>query len=290
MAYRIAILGCENSHANRFLHLIAEVAYPDIQVTGIYSDQPEAAQALHQEFRVPVMETPDQLCGQVDGIMITARHGDNHYRYAKPYLSYGIPMFIDKPITCSPEDAVALIRDARANGVRLCGGSTCASLPTTLELARWAGSEAPGRTVGGSITCPIYADSPYGGFHFYAQHLIDVMLSIFGADVEAVLATRESNAVGITVRYTDGRLVNGTYVEGGKCYHAAVYGTKAVNAETLTVTPESFRSEMNAMQALLRGEDMTQSYERFILPVFLTNAILRSLESNQWESVFKIQL
>jgi len=289
MSFKIAILGCENSHANRFLHLIAEGAYPDIQVTGIYSDQPEAALTLHQEFQVPVMEAPDQLCGQVDGIMITARHGDNHYRYAKPYLSYGIPMFIDKPITCHPEDALALIRDAAANGVRLCGGSTCASLSTTLELAQWARSGAPGTTVGGSITSPIYSDSPYGGFHFYAQHLIDIMLAIFGTDVDAVYARRESNAVCITVRYTDGRLVNGTYVEGGKRYHAAVYGTKAVKAEELTVTPDSFRSEMNAMQALLHGENMTKSYEHFILPVFITNAILHSLQSNQWESVLKIQ-
>ena len=133
--FKIAILGCENSHANNFLKLISEGAYPDITVVGIYSCEPEAVQKLNAQFGVPIMENYDDLVGQVDGIMITARHGDNHYKYAKPYLDSGIPMFIDKPITCSEEEAVAFMREAKAKGVRLCGGSTCAALKETIELA-----------------------------------------------------------------------------------------------------------------------------------------------------------
>ena len=41
--YKIVILGCENSHANNFLRLIAEGHYPEIEVIGIYSNEPEAA-------------------------------------------------------------------------------------------------------------------------------------------------------------------------------------------------------------------------------------------------------
>ena len=35
--YKIVILGCENSHANNFLRLIAEGHYPEIEVIGIYT-------------------------------------------------------------------------------------------------------------------------------------------------------------------------------------------------------------------------------------------------------------
>ena len=98
--YKIAILGCENSHANNFLRVIyKEKLVSDVEVVGVYSYDMEAAQKLHEEYGVAVAESYDAFVGKVDGIMITARHGDNHYKYAKPYLDSGIPMYIDKPIT-----------------------------------------------------------------------------------------------------------------------------------------------------------------------------------------------
>ena len=119
--YKIAILGCENSHAKNFLTLISEGHYPDIEVMGVYSEESEAAQKLCDEFGVDVMENYYSLVGKLDGVMITARHGDNHYKYAKPYMADGIPMFIDKPITCSESEALEFMREARQKGIRLCG-------------------------------------------------------------------------------------------------------------------------------------------------------------------------
>ena len=41
---KIAILGCENSHANNFLTLIRDKEeYADIEVVGVYSDDPSAS-------------------------------------------------------------------------------------------------------------------------------------------------------------------------------------------------------------------------------------------------------
>jgi len=33
------------------------------------------------------MKNYDDAVGKVDSVIITARHGDNHYKYAKPYLA-----------------------------------------------------------------------------------------------------------------------------------------------------------------------------------------------------------
>ena len=100
--YKVAILGCENSHANSFLNHVKSTKYKDlVEFVGVYSDEKEAAQKLSEEFGVYVAENYDEFVGKVDAIVITARHGDNHYKYAKPYIKSGIPMFIDKPITCT---------------------------------------------------------------------------------------------------------------------------------------------------------------------------------------------
>lgn len=45
--YKIAIIGCENSHAQGFLKVIQQ-SYPDMQVLGVHSEYPGEAEKLHQ--------------------------------------------------------------------------------------------------------------------------------------------------------------------------------------------------------------------------------------------------
>ena len=55
---QIAILGCENSHAEAFLGYLAKHAdtYADVRVIGVYSDERDAAEKLRDKFGVAVME------------------------------------------------------------------------------------------------------------------------------------------------------------------------------------------------------------------------------------------
>ena len=123
--YKIAILGCENSHADAFLKMIIEEKlYTDIEVVGVYSYDLEAANKLNEKFGVYVAESFDEFVGKVDGIVITARNGENHYKYAKPYIESGIPMFIDKPITNTIEDAESFKAELIKNNVKVSGGSS----------------------------------------------------------------------------------------------------------------------------------------------------------------------
>ena len=51
---RIAILGCENSHADAFLRFIKEKEeFSDVAVVGVYSDDTAAAEALNEKYGVP---------------------------------------------------------------------------------------------------------------------------------------------------------------------------------------------------------------------------------------------
>ena len=68
---RIAILGCENSHANAFLKFIRErEEFSDVEVVGVYSDQKEAAEKLREQFGVPILEDYADAVGQLDGLII----------------------------------------------------------------------------------------------------------------------------------------------------------------------------------------------------------------------------
>ncbi len=273
--FKIAILGCENSHAGAFLDFIAQGLFPEVEAIGVYSNDPEASQRLHEKFGVPIMQSYDELVGRVDGIMVTARHGDNHLKYAKPYLASGIPMFIDKPITVSEQDAVTLVSEAKKHGVRLCGGSTCAYVEETVELKQYFATLEKGSVIGGNVICPVMLENEYGGFFFYSQHLVQVLVEIFGEDPIAISAKRKGGNVYATVEYSDFS-VSVTFAEDVKYYYAEVFTKAAFVSRKLHIKTESFQHEMKLMDDLLHGGEMEKSYLSFIKPVFILNAIWRS--------------
>ena len=279
--YKVAILGCENSHADSFLSLIKDGLYPDLEVVGVYSHEEEPPKKLQEKYGVAIMKNYDELIGKVDGIMITARHGDNHYKYAAPYLASGIPMFIDKPITCKEEEAVAFMKAAKENKVRLCGGSVCGFADEATELSEIVKNSPAGTFTGGNLTCPIYMDSVHGGFFFYAQHLVEIMLRVFGADVLEVSADRFEKSLSFVAKYKDFH-VTATYAQQKGYYYVSVFTRDGATSRMLTINRQSFCHELDSMLALLKGDDMTTDYQSFIRPVFIMNALLRSAETHTW--------
>ena len=64
--YTVAILGCENSHANNFLKaVLVDKIVDDIEFVGVYSYDSEAAAKLNAEFGVPVADSYDAFVGKV---------------------------------------------------------------------------------------------------------------------------------------------------------------------------------------------------------------------------------
>lgn len=278
--YQIAILGCENSHADTFVKQIQNDGCYDIEIIGVYSDEPETLKKFCDKYGLTAMKSYEELAGKVDGIMITARHGDNHYKYAKPYIPYKIPMFIDKPITCKEAEALEFMRELRKNQVQVCGGSMCIYAKEAIELAEVVKTDGLGGIQGGNLFCPIMMDSPYGGFYFYAQHLIETMLSIFGYDIKAVNAVKREGRMSLIARY-DQYEVTATY-SGNFKYQITLLGKDEIKSSFLTL---GGNDEMNDMYALLKGQTMKMDYDTFIKPVFVMNALLRSCESGRWENI-----
>ena len=284
--FKIAILGCENSHANNFLSQIIEKnMYPDIEVVGVYSCEPEAAEKLRDRFGVAVADTPDAFVGQIDGLIITARDGANHYPYAKPYIASGIPMFIDKPITCDDAEAIDFMRALRDGGVRVTGGSSCIHADEVKEIKDALTEKESGRILSGYLRAPLLSSSPYGGFFFYAQHLVQILEEIFGYYPETVYATRKADTVTVIFGYADYDVV-GTFAEKNfSTYTVTVQREKNALHSPITVDGRVFDREFREFYELLTGGKQKQSYRDFIAPVFIMTAIVRSLASGKVEAV-----
>lgn len=283
---KIAILGCENSHADTFLKLIRkDASFSDVEVVGIYSNEETASARLAEQFGVPVLEHPEDAVGKIDGLVVTARHGGLHYPYAKPYISSGIPMFIDKPITVDEDDAVTFMRDCQSHGVRLCGGSCCKFGSGVQELKRDAEQDVDGKTLGGFVRAPINPENPYGGFFFYTQHLVEMMTEVFGKYPRSVRAFAHGNEVTAVFRY-ENYDVTGLYSATGGQYYIARCAEKSTKSFS-GFEGDSFRKEFAEFYELLHGGEQPMSYSDFIAPVFILNAVYRSLQSGRDEIVRK---
>ena len=289
---KIVILGCENSHADMFLGFMkGNENYADLQVAGVYSDDKTAAEKLAEKYGVKVMSAYDEAVGKVDGVIVTARHGNNHYKYAAPYIKTGVPMFIDKPITVNEGEALKLARECKAAGVRLTGGSTCVHDERVQTLKNEHDDNKDGKTISGFIRCPINLKNNYGDFFFYSEHLVGIMSTIFGYYPESVKAYKNAEKITVVFRYKDYD-VTGLYVDKNNLYYAMRIAENGVHGEELPINELNpcFKMEFNSFYGLLCGEKQRLSYEDFIAPVFVLNAIQRSLESGNEEKINKFEV
>lgn len=288
---RIIILGCENSHADQFLNFITKMPeYSDVEVAGIYSDERDTAERLSNIFGVKVMDNYDSDVGEIDGVIITARHGDNHLKYALPYIGKGVPMFIDKPITVKEDEALSLAKLLRENNVRVSGGSSLAREEFVCSLAEDAKAERGGKTFGGIIRAPMDNNPKYGGIFFYAQHLCEMVMKIFGRYPNSVFAVECKGQINVTFRYDDYD-INGLFVTNNYQYFACRFSETESRAETINLRDSNcFKNEFKSFYDLLEGGEMEMSYEDFIAPVFVMNALVRSLESGKIEEVGRFEI
>lgn len=287
--YRIAILGCENSHADAFLGLIInQKKYPDIEVVGVYSNEDEACERMKKNFGVYCAKSYDEFVGKVDGIVITARDGRNHYKYAKPYIKSGIPMFVDKPITSDENEAIVFMKELRDNGCKVVGGSSCVHAPLVKELAEKVKSGEFGKIWGGFLRAPINLVNNYGNFFFYSQHLVQVMQTVFGYYPKSVKTVQNGDVITLIVRY-DEYDISAQFTGSDWTYIATVSHEKGLAGGVYSVTEELYPAEFDEFYHILCGGEQPQSYKEFMSPVPVLCAIDRAIRSGNEEFVMPLE-
>ena len=275
---KLAMLGVENSHADAFGKLITEnpEKYGDIEIIGVYSEDPAASARLVESGYVDyIAASPDEFLGRADAVAVVARHGDNHWKYAMPYVKAGIPCFIDKPFCADIEHAKELAQTAKEHGTPLCGGSCIKFLDELRPLSRLVREKHP---VGGTVACPINMDNPYGGFWFYSQHLVEMMTTIFGRNIKSVTAfCPEEKLNRLTVIFNYGDFdVCGQYSNSYSYYASVMFADGTVYDGLCTNVGYSFETELDEFLAMAKTGVMPESYDELVYPVKILDAIHRS--------------
>ena len=281
---KLAFVGVENSHAPAFLQLIQKnpEKYSDIEVVGVYSYDGAAADKLVADGLAPrAVRTPGAFLGGADAadcVVNTARHGDNHYEYSLPYLRAGIPMFIDKPFAMTTERAGEMVEAAKAGHANLCGGSCLKFAPELAALKRAMDAGELGNVLSASFAAPVNMSNPYGGFFFYAQHLVQMMTTVFGNHVQSVSARARDNAVTAIVTYPH---IDITLHYVGYCYSAAIYGDKASRHVQIGDVGALYTPEFDELHTMLRTGVMPETYDDLFYPVSVLEALYLSYKTGR---------
>jgi predicted dehydrogenase len=83
----------------------ATLGLPTARVTHILSQEKKLSEQIALSAGIEnVVQTPEEMIGAVDAIILARDDAENHWKMAKPFIDAGIPIFIDKPLCINKED------------------------------------------------------------------------------------------------------------------------------------------------------------------------------------------
>jgi virulence factor len=157
-----------------------------------------------KSYGVPLVDDPTEMIGKIDGVLIESVDGSVHYDRAKPFLEAGVPMFIDKPFTCSLEHAKAIAELAEKNNVVVFSSS---SLRYGVEIQEvQANQDEYGKVIGADAYSPgpVHPRNP-GLFH-YGIHGLETLYALMGPGCRSVQNVSTEGVDVVTGKWDDGRV------------------------------------------------------------------------------------
>lgn len=215
---KIGMIGLDTSHCTAFTRLLNDpranfhvpggkvvVAYPGgssdfalsrSRVEGI-------TQELKESFGIQMAAGCEEVAAAVDGILLTSVDGRIHREQFEKVAPYGRPVFIDKPLAVSSQDADHILETAQEHGVPLLSTSALRYAEPLVEVLE------EGEIFGVDCYGPMNLEETQPGLFWYGIHGVEMMYAVLGRGCERVTAYSNSQQDVIVGEWSDGRI--GTY-------------------------------------------------------------------------------
>ena len=157
-----------------------------------------------QKYGIPLVDTPEEIIGHVDAVMVESVDGSVHYDRTLPFLEAGIPIFIDKPLACSLEHAKSIADLAKERNVPIFSASSLRYAPEVVKTQKAQGTE--GQILGAEV-CTIATQHPRNpGLFHYGIHGVETLYALMGPGCQSVWATSNNDTDVISGIWYDGRI------------------------------------------------------------------------------------
>jgi hypothetical protein len=212
---RLGIIGTDTSHVIAFTKILNDPTSPDYvpgarvvaafkggsaDVESSYTRVDKFADELKTKWKVEFSPDIPSLCRKVDGILLESVDGRVHLEQVKLVIAAHKPVFIDKPLAATLEDAREIARLAKEAGVPWFSASDLRFTDLAISL------KFPDIT--GALT---WGPGPLEPHHhldlsWYAVHEIELLYALMGSGCEEVTRIYTPDADVIVGKWKDGRL------------------------------------------------------------------------------------
>ncbi len=236
--FRLGMIGLDTSHVIAFTKQINDpannysckvvVGYPggspDIESSASRIDKFTAQ--LRDEFGLEIVDSIEELCQKVDGVLLESVDGRPHLEQIKPVIAAKLPVFIDKPMAGNLEDVIEIFRLAKANNVPCWSSSSLRFCPGIIGMRN---NEEVGDVLGCDAFSPCSLNEHHPDLYWYGVHGVEILFTIMGPGCETVKRVQTEDTEHVVGIWKDGRIGTFRGLRSGKRdYGALVYGTKGI--------------------------------------------------------------
>jgi predicted dehydrogenase len=194
---RIGIIGCDTSHCVAFTETFnnpqGKSYVPGGKVVAAYkggsADLPQSisrveniATNLQSKYGVKIYDTIEELCSNVDVILLESVDGRPHLAQVRPVIAARKAVCVDKPCTASLEDALEMFRLAKAANVPIFSSSSLRFAKDTQAVH----SGLIGKVFYAETTSPLELEPHHPELFWYGVHGVESLFTVMGTGCETV--------------------------------------------------------------------------------------------------------
>ena len=233
---RIGIIGLDTSHSIAFTREFNS-AEPDPLLGGyrVVAAYPHGSRDIEssvsripgytediQKFGVTIVDSIDELLNVSDVILLETNDGRLHLEQAMPVLKEGKRMFIDKPMTASLKDAIAIFDEANRLNVPV---FSCSSLRYMENTQKVAQGEF-GKVYGATSWSPATIEKTHPDLFWYGIHGVETLFTAMGKGCKSVTRFFSEGTDVVTGKWVDGRIGTFRGIREGKADYGGVAFTE----------------------------------------------------------------
>ncbi len=216
---RVGLVDTDTSHAVEFTKRLNHIGIAEDQWvdgakvvaawTGPSAITPEERhreynRILREELGIPFVDTLEELRSLVDAVMVESQEGGVHLERAKPFLEAGMPVFVDKPFTCSLHDALLMAELAEKHHAPLFSSSSLRYALEVQEVQRQVGEW--GAVVAADAFSPATTHPRNPGLFHYGIHGVETLFALMGKGCRRVRCVYHDDGEVVVGEWADGRI------------------------------------------------------------------------------------
>ena len=237
---RLGLIGLDTSHVIAFTSRFNEPDNPNHvpggRVVAAFKGGSKDIESSHtrvegytktlvEKYGVKIYDDIEQLCENVDAILLTSLDGRPHLSQVRPVIEAKIPVFVDKPVAGTLKDAVEIYRLAKEAKVPCFSSSSLRWYPGVVDVAN--------ADVGELKSVLSYGPAPSEPHHpdlfWYGIHPTEALFTVMGSGCKTVTRTSTDDTVVVTGIWKDGKVGTLHGLANSRFgYKVTAFGTKAI--------------------------------------------------------------